>query len=400
MGIVTQIEILVTFFQYLGMTLALSFMNFPTSAKFFTIFTDGLKPLFSLINFFTLDPRAEYVVVVGLIPLLLVVVGGIPWKTAHVGIIYTIFLVLLVMMFGSIAIIKFLDVNTHSSENTKGIIPEAVLQTILYYMPYISMFLSAFGLLLVAVWTFVSAISWILIYFAEENSKERNSEASSDESDEYEKEKTKFDLISFIQRAIANVILENETTFQAIAPASISLFIILGVFIIFFACFCIYSMSYGLLTIISPIRKVGIYINDFFKQYGLKIVWIFLSLSYLPISKTVYGMLVCQQHICPNNYHLRELPFVITRTQNAFQGGYNVTKEQTCISCGVQNSSYSCPTGLYDSFCMGSSGFRLQNDPVISCDSSFFGLFIPLAMVLTIFVVIGLPMLGCYAITH
>eukprot|EP01080_Neovahlkampfia_damariscottae_P010691 gene10691-3312_t len=136
------------------------------------------------------------------------------------------------------------------------------------------------------------------------------------------------------------------------------------------------------------IRIVGIYFNEFLKRHGLKI-----------ISKTVYGMFVCTERSCPNNYHLREWPFVITRT-SSLRTGFNVTNDNTCISCGMPSANFPCSTSHYNSLCMGSKALRLQTDPIIPCDAAFFALFVPLGIVLTIFIVIGLPLLGFYAIMH
>eukprot|EP01080_Neovahlkampfia_damariscottae_P002308 gene2308-2776_t len=294
MSVVTQVEILITYFQYLGMMVSLAFHNFPESAKFFAIFIDGLKALFDLIPDYSLDQRAEYVILIGLIPLFLVIIGGIPWKSAHFSIIYTSLLVILIQLFFSLSFFMYVENNFESKYGTVvgRDIPSFVKYTLFYYNSLISFGISAVGLLLILVYAIIYSIISILKYrskMLKKNEKEKENENEEEERVE-------------------------ENTYEK--------------------------------------RK------------------------------------------------LKDLPLKVTRVASSYQGNFNTTNNGACMSCGIPNPAFACPTGMYDSLCTGSSTLRLQVDPAITCGGSFFALFIPLGIILTIFVVVGLPILGCYSITH
>eukprot|EP01080_Neovahlkampfia_damariscottae_P011629 gene11629-4871_t len=286
----------------------------------------------------------------------------------------------------------------------------------LFYVPHVSVAISSVGLVLILFF----CIGYLILTIANKEDVTENEEEEEETSD-YEEKKLKFSIVSFIERNVAifvvfllafemliilgfiiisHIVLEKDYGLDDVQGYLIFFYVSVGTVFVLTCGAGIFGLIYGFLSIIKFFRKIVFTINEFFRQYGLKIVWIFLSLSYLPISKTVYGMLVCTPSTCPNNYHSRNLPMTLVRLETSFVEGFNTTKDRTCMNCGIRDASYSCPVAIYNSVCMSSTQIRLQSDHLISCDSSFFGLFIPLAMVLTIFVVIGLPMLGCYAITH
>ena len=105
-------------------------------------------------------------------------------------------------------------------------------------------------------------------------------------------------------------------------------------------------------------------------------------------------MFLCKQEICPNGYTSRDLPLSLFRISSQTSKLLNVTSNQLCVSCGIrggETGTYSCPSSIYDSLCVGSSKSRLQSDSFITCDANFLGLFVPLSTILTLFVVIGIP---------
>ena len=209
-------------------------------------------------------------------------IGGIPWKSGPVGLLYTLFMIVLVQFFGSLSIIIYSNKNINDPNVGASILgfTESGLHGLMIFSAVIS------GIALLSVILFVIGYSLVSFVFfiiktvkqfknqeekKETNEEEEEEEDNRDNLDVYEKKKLQFDKLLFFQRIFVNclsavVILEifmifvisvaliviNPMAFGRLSIESIAIVIVLLIFVgIFIACFSLFGISsciYGLLT--------------------------------------------------------------------------------------------------------------------------------------------------------
>lgn len=136
-------------------------------------------------------------------------------------------------------------------------------------------------------------------------------------------------------------------------------------------------------------------LNKFFRENFLKIILLFLSLLYIPITNSIFSSFNCEKKTCSAGYEfpVTELTFSVDSIESSFtRANINST---TCYSCGFDLST--CP--IADSLCPEVSDDRLVSDFRISCKEEMYPFYLPGSLLLFFAMTVGTPYLFYKIIT-
>jgi hypothetical protein len=187
-------------------------------------------------------------------------------------------------------------------------------------------------------------------------------------------------------------------------PSSpVPLFIILFICIISVVpCIAIpISMGITVASISDKFRFITFKIWEFLITYGLKITIVILGFIYIPVSKQIYGSFMCNVYICPPKFYPNaNLPFVFDR-----KGAGLSLNTPTCVPCGEipylsnsLNTSSGFNQEIFNSYCYNRYSWRLFSDTLVTCSTTYIGVFFVTSFIFALVFIIGFPLVMCLTI--
>ncbi|RKP17629.1 hypothetical protein ROZALSC1DRAFT_30593 [Rozella allomycis CSF55] len=136
-------------------------------------------------------------------------------------------------------------------------------------------------------------------------------------------------------------------------------------------------------------RKYLTDLNFFWKKNVLKIALLLLSLSYIPISSSIFGMINCRLRQCSAGNEFYSHSVAYSSDLSDISATFLALNAPMCQSCNFTSDCSLATTTL----CPGGSDYRLVEDPSFSCSSEIFYYYTPGAILMLISFTIGVPYL-------